>query len=1443
MASGGAPLRLHTRCDVGTYGRGEILFVGQTSFSPGVWVGIALDEPNGKHDGVVQGKRYFTANGGHGLFVRTSQVNVLDEEEEEEEQAEAEEEEVVKPRSVATSASSRPSTASPIKGRMSAIGRTPGTVNRPRTSAMPPPSAASAAAARRLSPTKGMATPASSRPASTTFGSAARPSISRAPSAASSAASGSSRPTTAATPRTSSSLARNAAATATPRTPAAASRARPTPASATAGSATTASRMPARTPGTATSIRSARAMVPGKAPDTATARAGLRPVAHSRPSMTPARSGAAAAAATPLPSRTPATATTRAVPSHSRASAQQTTRRVTNDDDDDEEDLLAMSIDDDDPSRLLPPSSSDSERDEEVDVLDSPSLRKRLLKERDHMSLSSGPGATASSSTGGTQAARAAAAAELQREVEELRAKLRIAEKKREEDREKMREMELVKNEADQFLAVKPKLTERQAELQNDLRDLRKLEKDWTTQREELERQLAEAQDQAEMALLDKEMAEEKAEAAMVDLEAEKEKAEELQIEVEVLREENALYEHGGSNEADKSSPGYLQLEKQNERLKDALIRLRDLTTESEGDQKRRIAELEKELNSLSDLQQSYESVCGRLETSDALLEDLKIQLDDALGAEEMLEQLTDKNLMLGERIEEMQVMIEDLEALKELNDELEETHVETEKQLQEEVDLKDMQLREHKARHESLQANVADYESTFAQFRELVLNLQTDLEQLRSEQAEAREAVGDGKDLASQSQAMLNLNMKLQSSNLKSQAKTIDLELGKLDASQALSNLDMIRPYLPPAFFEADADAVASLLFFRRMAHKADLIKTIVEGNHDIAGSLASVVPESLIGICQMRHSLAHFAASSRQIAAVVQYAPVETFLKAGRMYRELASIEKRIDGFIEGLRREEVKEDECGREFRRFVKSFEEFSFALGSSGCMTGEEDWDLAAKEIGSATLFDHDLDTLAAALGFAKQSVASLYNDEEIEWELGGKSVEDDVFEPLQTLIDNVRAAKVPARKLLRRLASLYANDEAVEMHAILSLPGLGQLSSQLVSFAAQLAQSLGAYTALVRTSKTPLSMAKVIEYITEASREGLGKVDVKLWSSPLQSTGRLSQTILELLAAATEQENVVKITGSSPWLLRVEQIKADIAHNVEAERQIAKLNEDAKDLYRQIKARDEALQEGAIKVERLQRQLEKSKEESLQMNDVKSSLSEMQRQAKAYQEGNEALQKELEEMQRTNDGLAQQLRSAPAQAGGEGTKGSAEMERGASAGGIGVTGNSFMGSSSLETSFLLDQVESLRGCLNHLRRENSYLKSGDLLKRMDALPLLQSRPTRVREQSEEPKKESGVPVSRKDEEAKSFASAVLETKVLYRQLLDSTSSPRVVLLPGVSLEKDASQPQPEQQKYRRRWQPSAKLPENQLLAQKQVRERIRSRVEALKERLPTMVAI
>eukprot|EP00736_Rhodelphis_marinus_P003521 Rmarinus@m.29186 len=52
-----------------------VLFIGETAFSPGVWIGVELTKPLGKHNGVVDGISYFSCEEPFGLFVRPSAVS------------------------------------------------------------------------------------------------------------------------------------------------------------------------------------------------------------------------------------------------------------------------------------------------------------------------------------------------------------------------------------------------------------------------------------------------------------------------------------------------------------------------------------------------------------------------------------------------------------------------------------------------------------------------------------------------------------------------------------------------------------------------------------------------------------------------------------------------------------------------------------------------------------------------------------------------------------------------------------------------------------------------------------------------------------------------------------------------------------------------------------------------------------------------------------------------------------------------------------------------------------------------------------------------------------------------------------------------------------------------------------------------------------------------
>lgn len=61
---------------VGGIRSGQIAFIGETHFAPGDWAGIVLDEPNGKNDGCVAGKRYFQCEPKRGIFSRLTRLTL-----------------------------------------------------------------------------------------------------------------------------------------------------------------------------------------------------------------------------------------------------------------------------------------------------------------------------------------------------------------------------------------------------------------------------------------------------------------------------------------------------------------------------------------------------------------------------------------------------------------------------------------------------------------------------------------------------------------------------------------------------------------------------------------------------------------------------------------------------------------------------------------------------------------------------------------------------------------------------------------------------------------------------------------------------------------------------------------------------------------------------------------------------------------------------------------------------------------------------------------------------------------------------------------------------------------------------------------------------------------------------------------------------------------------
>lgn len=127
---------------------------------------------------------------------------------------------------------------------------------------------------------------------------------------------------------------------------------------------------------------------------------------------------------------------------------------------------------------------------------------------------------------------------------------------------------------------------------------------------------------------------------------------------------------------------------------------------------------------------------------------------------------------------------------------------------------MKDAQIREYLRKVEGLEEACLDLEGTIGQFRDLVMQLQrfvmlhsrslfltpvplvySELDSLRTQTQSAQDA---SQTAASQTAAMMSLNLKLQSSASKNQAKNIELEIKHLEAreSRELLGIVQVTPY-----------------------------------------------------------------------------------------------------------------------------------------------------------------------------------------------------------------------------------------------------------------------------------------------------------------------------------------------------------------------------------------------------------------------------------------------------------------------------------------------------------------------------------------------------------------------------------------------------------------------------------------------------------------------
>jgi dynactin 1 len=514
------------------------------------------------------------------------------------------------------------------------------------------------------------------------------------------------------------------------------------------------------------------------------------------------------------------------------------------------------------------------------------------------------------------------ASAQHEKEKQDLEAKIRALEKKVGSNREKNKEQDQLQEKVDRYEGVIQKLQTKCQFLSKENNDLREKQQESESQHESIEAFKAQHDSFLEMAELDRDLAEEKAESIKAELDAIKERLEEMELDNEVLRAENEELSKDMSPE-ELSSQGWLQMERRNERLQEAVETLRDFNKDMRISYEAELKELREDSEELARIKSEYDSIKTRLLESRAEIDDLKEQLDAALGAETMIEQLTERNMAMSEQIEELRNAVEDLESLKELNDELEINHIEHAKQLQEVIDLKDAQILDQNRKSTQQDEEMTDKDYTISRFRELVTNMQSDLEDMRASK-EITES--EAQELGSHSRTMMDLNRQLQATAMSTKIKTIEMELRKMEAQEASEHLAIVQLFLPEAF-HSERDSVLALLRFKRVGFKSRLLHGFMKERVLSPGPHAQ--GDHILAACDALDKLTWISAMCDRFTNTITGSSLEQFAKFESSLYELEPVERTLNGYIENLRKDELREQQVADGLQRYVYFNIFFSF----------------------------------------------------------------------------------------------------------------------------------------------------------------------------------------------------------------------------------------------------------------------------------------------------------------------------------------------------------------------------------------------------------------------------------------------------------------------------------------------------------------------------------
>lgn len=974
---------------------------------------------------------------------------------------------------------------------------------------------------------------------------------------------------------------------------------------------------------------------------------------------------------------------------------------------------------------------------------------------------------------------------EKEKVVVDLEEKLETLKSKRQEDKAKMKELEKARMQLEQMQEYKTKWQEAQRDLQAQLNAAKKELKEITENRQEHSEELTELQEAVEMATLDKEMAEERLESLQQENEQLKDKLEEVTLDLEILKNEVSE----GGIEGAAANAQVKQLEQQNSRLKEAIMRLKEV----QASDKAEMQSLQKQVKDLQSgnttLQNERDRLSEAFQEAETALAELKEQVDTALGAEEMVETLTDKNLSLEEEIVTLRENVADLEALRDLNEELEENHLQTEHDLREELEMNNNKVREMERKLEAAQESIGDHQQTIVKFRDLVAKLQENNRamQVQQEDSEKQKVI----DIPSPEM----IDFKVKAAELKTYTKTVENELRKFDLQQANEKIKMLHSFLPESFLRrgGDNESVLLLLLIPRLSFKTELLHSQLRQKYEIAecledpAKIQSEAGEGLSFASGLIYRLAVLQAVVKNMERALDKCDAGLFNKLVGIYPELAAHERAVDGLIDLFKKDQLDDTVAMEPLEKAIHYY-------------TTMVRFHLAGNPVSHSEFLSDELKIFTAGTEGATIEIERLKQ----------YSKDCDEGSAFGELVQEMELRNVEIQQLCRKIKRRMPEDQ-----------------TSTLSFSDKIQESL---IECARQQNSELKFCQELTAAVTQKASGLGDNE-NLLSGQLDELASdvavlvfetdevpckdiVSQTFHEVISflysfvskmqeGDYDAEPKEESKADPPYLQRAKTFKSELFDSAGVEEKLLQKENEFMDLKKNMKLKNEELSQANIRIGLLEKRLENINKEAdarveAANRKMEQSTEDFARKKKEFEETMDALQNDIDtlekekvDMKKRLDAYSKKSLLADLARHASSSSSIAAVVAGAAAAKSGgnspLRGGSGAGQQPVQvvikdSPIVLAQVDSLKIALKHLRNENIRLKSQQMKEQLDGLPKIYI-PPRIQPRTEPSEKQSDETADKElkeKESAPSLNTVTRETNKLLENLQKMSAFPKVV---------------------------------------------------------------